>query len=101
MMADASADGGQGVFFLDKLQGFLVFALGSQSHISLDRNVRRAGRLAGGGAALFNGKAPGTAWAYLRNAARRSLIPMSYSFLRATGQTRAHSPQPVHFEMSM
>ena len=45
--------------------------------------------------------APGTAWAYLRNAARRSFISMSYSFLRTTGHTVAHSPQPVHFEMSM
>ena len=54
MVADPSADSGQGVFFLDKLQGFPIFALGSQSYIPLDRNVSGAGGFAGRSAALFD-----------------------------------------------
>ena len=56
MVAHPSADSGQGVFFLDKLQGFPVFALSSQGHIPLDRNVSGAGRLAGRSASLFDRK---------------------------------------------
>jgi hypothetical protein len=59
MVADSAAYGRQGVFFFDKLEGLLIFALSSQSHIPLDRNVRRACRLAWGGAALFYGKCSG------------------------------------------
>ena len=56
MVADPSADSGQGVFFLDKLQGFPVFALSSQSHVPLDRNVSGAGRFTWRSAALFDRK---------------------------------------------
>jgi hypothetical protein len=56
MVADPSADCGQGVFFLDKLQGFPVFALSSQSHIPLDRNVSGAGRFTWRSASLFDRK---------------------------------------------
>ena len=56
MVADPSADSGQGVFFLDKLQGFPVFALSSQSHIPLDRNMSGAGRFTWRSAALFDRK---------------------------------------------
>jgi hypothetical protein len=55
-MADAAAYRGQWVFFLDELERLLVSALGSQSYISLDRDVGRAGRLARGSPALFNGE---------------------------------------------
>jgi len=54
MVADPSADSGQGVFFLDKLQGFPVFPLSSQSHIPLDRNVSGAGGFTRRSAVLFD-----------------------------------------------
>ena len=50
---------GRGFSSLISFEGLLIFALSSQSHIPLDRNVRRAGRLARGSAALFNGKCSG------------------------------------------
>jgi hypothetical protein len=58
-MADAAADGRQGVFFLDELEGLPILALGGQGHIPLDRDVRRTGGFTRRGAAFFNGVSPG------------------------------------------
>ena len=48
-VADPAADCGQRVLFLDEFQRFEVSSLGSQLQVTLNRNVRGAGRLAGRG----------------------------------------------------
>ena len=51
-VADASADGGQGVLNLDELQRLAVFSLRCELEIALHGDVRRAVGLAGRGAAV-------------------------------------------------
>jgi len=59
VVADAPADGGEGVFLLDELEGFLVLAGGDQGHVALHADVGGAGRLAGRRAELVDGVAAG------------------------------------------
>jgi hypothetical protein len=53
MMANPSADGWERACFFDKCQRFFKFPFGSQIDISLDIDVGRALRLAGGGLLFF------------------------------------------------
>ena len=56
VVADAAADtAGKGWSSRNRLEGLLVFARVDQGDVALDADVRRAGRLAGRGAALVDG----------------------------------------------
>jgi hypothetical protein len=59
VMADPAADPGEGVIFLEQLYGFPVFPGVGQGDVSLNADVGRTGRPAGGGAALGDGIAAG------------------------------------------
>ena len=52
LVADAAADGGEGVILLDEGQGLVIAPLGGHLHIALNGDMGRAGSLAGGGAAV-------------------------------------------------
>ena len=52
LVADASADGGEGVLFLYKLKSLGVAALSGELEVALNGNVSRAGCLAGRGAGV-------------------------------------------------
>ena len=52
-VADAAADGGEGVLFFDQRQRVAVAALGGHFQVALHGNVGRTGRLAGGRAGVI------------------------------------------------
>jgi hypothetical protein len=54
MVADAAADGREGVVLLDQPQGLAVLSLGDQRDVALHADVRGAARLAGGRAPLLD-----------------------------------------------
>ena len=53
LVADAAADGGEGVILLDKGQRLVIAALGGHLYVALNGDVGRAGGLAGGGAGVI------------------------------------------------
>ena len=102
MIADAATDAGEGIVFLDDAQRVVVAALADEGDVALGALAGRAGIAAGGDALLFDGVGVGDGLRVelVRGALRRP-DPSSKRPGMMTGQTWAHSPQPVHLLTSM